>query len=86
MCESIVPKNKRASLKGEVSGGACELASLVQSYLFGLGSRNKDCSTCVLFPNEGAKYHYRTHAMYRLPIIDSMSFFDVELENGYWLD
>ncbi len=86
MCESIVSKNMRASLKGEVSGGACELGPWVQSYLFGLGSQNKDCSTCVLFANEGAKYHYRRRPMYRLPIIGSMSFFDVELENGYWLD
>jgi hypothetical protein len=64
-----------ASLKGEVFGGVFELGLLVQSYLFGLGSRDRDRSTCVLFPNEGARGHYRKCPTYRLPIIGSMSFF-----------
>lgn len=75
VCESIVLKNMSTSLKGEVFGGVFELGLLVQSYLFGLGSRDKGRSTCVLFPNEGAGGHYHKRPTYRLPIIGNMSFF-----------
>ncbi len=86
MCEGMVLKNMKANLKGEVFGGVSEFELLVQSYFFELGFRNKDCSTCFLFPSEGARGHCHRCPMYRLPIVGNMSFFYVEPKNGCWLD
>ncbi len=82
----MVLENVETSRTCKFFGGASKLTFLVLSYHFGLGLQDGDCSIGVCFLGDGTRGHYYTCPTYKLPIANNMSFSNVELESGCWLD
>ncbi len=81
--DGTVLKNMKVGLIGEISNGASRFGLLVLSYLFRLGSQDRDHSVGVYFLGEGAGRCCHICSTYKLPIVGGMSFFDVEPKNIY---
>jgi hypothetical protein len=79
----MVLENVRASFTYDDSCGTSRLELLVLSCCFKLGSRDWDRSLGVHFLGDGASDHCHKHPTYKLPITDSISFFDTKSKNGY---
>jgi hypothetical protein len=76
--EGHVLKNGKANQRGEKSG----LGLQVLSCCFMLGSQEGDCLEGVFFLDDGIRGRCCKHPTYKLPMVGSMSFFDVASKMG----
>ncbi len=76
----------KVGLIGEIYDGASRFGLFVISYLFRLGLRDRDHSASVRSLGEGASSCCHICPMYKLPIVGSMFFSNVESENSFWLN
>jgi hypothetical protein len=73
----------RVGLTSEISNGAFGFGLFVLPYLFRFGLQNMDHSAGVYFLGERASSCCHICPMYKLPIIGTMSFSNVEPENNF---